>query len=480
MALTILRTAYSGVLKDNMDYSTAFCDGEGRTVAQGLTLPGHLSSFPDALAATIARYGDRMQPGDVYCLNDPFEGGMHLPDVFVLKPIFHAGERIAFAATICHQTDMGGRVAGSNASDSTEIYQEGLRIPPVRMYEAGEPNETLFRLIEKNVRLPVRVFGDLRAQLSACHVAEEAFVRLVAKHGAGPVKAYMGELIDYTERLTRAALRELPDGEWSFEDWIDDDGIDLGRPIPLKVTIRKRGDRMVGDWTGSSPQVKGAINNTLSFTRAATYTCIKSVLSQEILQNAGFYRAIEVIAPPGTIANSVPPAACAARGLTGFRMLDCCFGALAQMLPDRVIAASEGGNTGVSIGGYYADRTPVHLRGVHLLGVGRAAVGRRPRRQRQHVRQHVAAVGGDDGDRAAAGDPGLRVHPRRGRPRQVSRRHEHPPRLPAARGRGGAAGARRPPHVPAVRPLRRIARPAVAQPPAHRTARSARSPPRSR
>jgi N-methylhydantoinase B len=358
MALTILRTAYSGVLKDNMDYSTAFCDAEGRTVAQGLTLPGHLSSFPDALAAVIRRYGDRIRPGDVFALNDPFEGGMHLPDVFILKPIFHEGRRVAFAATICHQTDMGGRVAGSNASDSTEIFQEGLRIPPVKMYDAGEPNETLFRLLEKNVRLPVRVFGDMRAQLSACHIAEEAFGRLIAKHGWAQVAAYMVEMLDYTERLTRAALAELPDGEWTFTDWIDDDGIDFGVPIPLTVTLRKLGDRMVADWTGTSPQVKGAINNTLSFTRAATYTCIKSVLPHEILCNAGFYRPIEVIAPPGTIANSVPPAACAARGLTGFRMIDTVFGALAQMLPDRVIAASEGGNTGVSIGGYHADRTP--------------------------------------------------------------------------------------------------------------------------
>src|SRR5215813_4262619 len=358
MALTILRTAYSGVLKDNMDYSTAFCDGDGRTVAQGLTLPAHLSSFPDALAATIARYGDRMRPGDVYCLNDPFEGGMHIPDVFVLKPIFFEGERLAFAATICHQTDMGGRVAGSNASDSTEIYQEGLRIPPVKMYEAGEPNETLFRLLEKNIRMPARVFGDLRAQLAACHIAEEAFLRLVARHGAKQVKAYMDEILDYTERLTRAALTELPDGEWSFEDWIDDDGIDYGKPIRLFVTFRKAGDALVADWTGTSPQVKGAINNTASFTRAATYTCLKSVLAHDVLCNAGFYRAIDVIAPPGTIANGVLPAASAARGLTGFRMLDTCFGALAQMLPARSIAASEGGNTGVSIGGYYPDRRP--------------------------------------------------------------------------------------------------------------------------
>ncbi|HMH52156.1 MAG TPA: hydantoinase B/oxoprolinase family protein, partial [Candidatus Acidoferrum sp.] len=190
MALTIFRTAYSGVLKDVMDYSTAFCDAEGKTVAQGLTLPAHLCSIPDALAATIRRFGDRMREGDIYCLNDPFEGGMHLPDVFILKPLFYRGERLAFAATVCHQTDMGGRVAGSNASDSTECYQEGLRIPPVKMYDAGEPNETLFRLIEKNVRIPNRVFGDMRSQLAACHIAETAFLRLCERHGADTVKRY--------------------------------------------------------------------------------------------------------------------------------------------------------------------------------------------------------------------------------------------------------------------------------------------------
>src|SRR6266540_3519900 len=160
---------------------------------------------------------------------------MHLPDVFILKPIFHRNERIAFAGTVCHQTDMGGRVAGSNASDSTETYQEGLRIPPVKMYDEGEPNETLFRLLEKNVRVPVRVFGDMRAQLSACHIAEAAFLRLVEARGPDTVKRYMQELIDYTERMTRVALRELPDGEWSFEDWIDDDGIDYGRSEERRV-----------------------------------------------------------------------------------------------------------------------------------------------------------------------------------------------------------------------------------------------------
>jgi N-methylhydantoinase B len=358
MALTIFRTAYSGVLKDAMDYSTAFCDGQGRVVAMGLTVPAHLGSFPEALAATLARYGDRMRPGDVFCLNDPFEGGMHLPDIFVLQPIYHEGERVAFAATVCHHTDVGGRVAGSNASDSTEIYQEGLRLPPLRIYEAGRPDETFFRLVEKNVRVPTRVFGDLRAQLAACHIAEEAFLALVRRHGADTVRLYMQELIEYSERLTRAAIRQVPDGEFAFEDWIDDDGVDFGQPIPLKVRLHKEGDTLVVDWTGSSPQVKGAINNTLSFTKAATYTAVKSVLPPDIINNEGFFRAIRVIAPLGTIANAVLPAAVAARGLTGSRMTDCCFGALAMMLPDRVYAASDGGNTGISLGGYHADHTP--------------------------------------------------------------------------------------------------------------------------
>ena len=358
MALTIVRTAYSGVLKDNMDFSTAVADADGKLVAQGLTLPGHLGSIPTALAAVMKRFRDEMGPGDVFIMNDPYEGGMHLPDIFVFKPIYLDGERLAFAATICHHTDVGGRVAGSNASDSTEIYQEGLRIPPLKLYERDKRNETLFSLIEKNVRLPVRLFGDLRAQLAACHIAEKQFLELLTRYGAETVCAYMREVIDYAERLARAALRELPDGVFSFEDWIDDDGVDRDKPIRLYVTLTKKGDSLIADWTGTAPQVRGAINSTYSWTMAATYTAIKSVLPPGIPNNEGVFRVIEVIAPAGTIANAVLPAACAARGLTGFRMVDCCFGALAMMVPDKVFAASDGGNTGVSIGGYYPDRTP--------------------------------------------------------------------------------------------------------------------------
>jgi N-methylhydantoinase B len=358
MAVTICRTTYSGVLRDNMDFSTALADADGKMVAQGLTLPGHLGSIPTALAAVVERYGKEMQPGDLYIMNDPFDGGMHLPDIFIFQPLYTQGVRIAFAATICHHADVGGRVPGSNASDSTEIYQEGLRIPPLKLFEAGRRNDTMWALIEKNVRIPVQVFGDLRAQLAACRLAETQFGALIDRYGPAKTAAYMQEVIDYAERLTRAAVLALPDGTVSFEDWIDDDGIDRDRRIRLFVTITTKGDRMTVDWTGSSDQVKGAINSTLSFTMAHSYAAIRSVLPKNIPNNEGVFRVIDVVAPPGTITNMVLPGACAARGLTGFRMGDCMFGALAMMLPDQVCAASDGGNTGVSIGGYDDQRQP--------------------------------------------------------------------------------------------------------------------------
>ena len=358
MAVTICCTTYSGVLRDNMDFSTAFTDGEGRLVGQGLTIPLHLGSVPTALREVLERFEGDIHPGDLFILNDPYAGGMHLPDVFIFKPIFCDGERLAFAATVCHHVDVGGRVPGSNASDSTEIYQEGLRIPPIKFYERGVRNDTLWQIIETNVRLPVQIFGDLRAQLAACNIAEKQFNELVEHYGIDVTKHYMHAVIDYAERMARAAIRELPDGAFSFEDWIDDDGIERDRPIRLYCTISKQGDGLLVDWNGTSPQVKGAINCTLSFTKAVSYAAIRSVLGNDIPCNEGLFRTIEVIAPEGSINNMLPPAACAARGLTGFRMGDCLFGALAMMLPDRVFAASDGGNTCVSIGGYTAERKP--------------------------------------------------------------------------------------------------------------------------
>ena len=358
MVLTIYRTAYSGVLKNIMDYSAALCDAQGRLVAQGLALPGHLCSIPVALQAVLKHFGDDIHDGDVLINNDPYDGGMHLPDIFIFKPLFADGKPIAYAATICHHTDVGGRVPGSNASDSTEIYAEGLRIPPLKLYERGQANQTLLRIIDRNVRLPNRVLGDIRSQLAACEIAARGMVDLVARYGAAGVVELMQASMDYSERLTRHCLSELPDGEASFTDWIDDDQIDAGVPIPLVCTIRKRGDTMEVDWTGSAPQVKGAINNTWSYTAAASFTAVKSVLSINMPNNDGVFRPIKVIAPAGTITHGKLPAACAARGLTGFRAVDCAFGALAKLYPDKVFAASDGGNTGLTIGGYDKELRP--------------------------------------------------------------------------------------------------------------------------
>jgi N-methylhydantoinase B len=358
MVLTICRTSYSSVVKNGMDFSTAICDGAGRLIASGLTQANHLGSIPTAMEAFLAHFDNAARPGDVFILNDPFDGGMHLPDIFIVKPIYFEDRRVAFAATVCHHTDVGGRVAGSNAADSTECYQEGLRIPPLKLFDRGKLDETVWKIIEKNVRAPVLVQGDLRAQLAACHIAEVSMLRLLREHGLEPALRHMDEIVNYTERLTRAAVRQLPDGVFDFEDWLDDDGIDVGEPVVLSVSMHKERDQLHVDWTGSAAQVKGALNCTLSFTKAAVYTAVKAVLPMDIPANEGFFRAITVTAPAETIANAVMPAATAARALTGFRQLDCCFGALAKMLPDRSCAASDGGNIGVAVGGYRADRSP--------------------------------------------------------------------------------------------------------------------------
>ncbi|MFZ4760998.1 MAG: hydantoinase B/oxoprolinase family protein, partial [Burkholderiaceae bacterium] len=258
MAVTVHRTSYTSVVKNNMDFSTAFADGDGVIVAQGLTLSGHLGAIPVALQSVIKCFEGDIHPGDVFAMNDPFEGGMHLPDIFVFQPIFVDGKRLAFACTIAHHTDVGGRVPGSSAADSTEIFQEGIRIPPIKLYDRGVKNFTFFRIFEANVRVPDKVVGDLTAQLSACYVAEKQFLELVERYGADTVAFFMKEINIYAERVTRAAIEKLPDGEWSFEDWIDDDGVDRDKPIRLFVTVRKSGDEMAVDYTGSSPQVRGA------------------------------------------------------------------------------------------------------------------------------------------------------------------------------------------------------------------------------
>lgn len=357
MVLIIVRTAHSSVVKDNMDFSTAFCDPAGRVVAQGLSLPLHLGSIPDAMNEVIARYGESVAPGDTFILNDPYAGGMHLPDIFVITPAYSGSELLGYAVCVCHHTDVGGRVPGSNACDSTEIYQEGLRIPPLRLFRGGEPDVSLFALLEANVRVPDSVLGDLRAQQAACFVAEREMRQIAERFGNDTLQEYFSRVLDYSERRARAAFERWPDGRYEFTDYVDDDGLG-GEPVTIKVALTVDHDEIEADFTGSSDQVGGALNATFSFTKAAVYAAVKYVIGGDIPNNAGFFRPIHVIAPEGSVLNARSPAACAARGVTGFRTADCMLGALSQACPDRVFAASEGGNTGISIGGYTADGGP--------------------------------------------------------------------------------------------------------------------------
>ncbi len=357
MAYTVIRTARSEIVKDVMDFSAAVCDPQGRMLAQAKTIALHLGAVPEAMAKVLELFGDDLHAGDVLIVNDPYEGGMHLPDVFMFMPLFLDEALQGFAVVIAHQTDMGGRVAGSNASDSTEIYQEGLRIPVVKLYDRGVPSRSVFRIIEKNVRVPDRVLGDLGAQYAACKVGEREFAKLLRRYGVETAHAYMAELMDYAERLTRNEIRTWPRGAYTFTDYIDDDGF-TDEPIPITVTITVGDGHLTVDYTGSSPQVKAALNSTLSYTQSCTYLSVRSVLQQDVPNNAGVFRCIDVIAPEASVLNPRLPGACAARALTGYRVVDAMFGALAQIVPDRVPAAGEGGNTVLSIGGYREDRTP--------------------------------------------------------------------------------------------------------------------------
>lgn len=362
MAVTVMRTARSFVIKESMDFSTGLMDAEGGLVAQGLSLPLHMGSFPPTMAAVLRDYGGEIQPGDIYAVNDPYVGGgTHLPDIYLFQPVFADGELLGFATAIGHQVDIGGRVAGGNACDNTEIFQEGIRLPPVKLFDRGQPNETLFKLLRLNVRVPEKVIGDVMATVAACHRGERGLLELARRYGVKALKRGMRDLQDYAEEMTRQELRSLQDGEWDFEDFLDDDGFD---PTPIRVSVKltKQGDRLTADFRGTSPQVKGSINMPISFTRSCVYACVRSVLDPSIPNNVGFMRPISVIAEPGSFVNPLPPAPVAARGLAAMRATEAIWGALAKMLPQKVFACGVQGEFGVTIAGYRPGGKPfVHL-----------------------------------------------------------------------------------------------------------------------
>jgi N-methylhydantoinase B len=353
MALILMRTAHSPIVRDAMDFSTAICDAAGHNLAQGLTTPMHLGSFVDAMRHLIRQYAGRIGAGDVFIANDPYlASGQHLPDIYVVRPVFSGARLCAWAATIAHHVDVGGLVPGSNSLAAVEIHQEGLRLPFLKLAEGGVLNTLLLDIIAANVRVPDQVLGDLHAQMAACVAGEREMLQLIERYGAAAVMAYGDALQDYSERLARAAIAAIPDGRYRFSDHIDGLG-ESPQPIRFEVQLIVAGDELTVDWTGTSPQVKGGINAPLSFCKSNVYAALRCVMPLDVPNCHGYTRPIHVLAPQGSVLNAQYPAPCGARGITGYRIVDCIFGALAQAVPDAVAADGAGGSTLPSFSGWH-------------------------------------------------------------------------------------------------------------------------------
>jgi 5-oxoprolinase (ATP-hydrolysing)/N-methylhydantoinase A len=354
MAATLARTARSLIMRDSHDFSVALCNEDGELVTGGIGIAVHLGAIPAAMAIVIERYRGRFAPGDLLITNDPYSGGMHLPDIFCFKPIFIDGALFCFAATTAHMADIGGRIPGGNAADSTEIYQEGLRIPLVKLFSADVLNQDWIDLIRANVRQADTVIGDLFAEIAACNRAELQVRDLCARLGVTPLKQAMAALIAYGERMSRAAIASINLGRnqarTSFIDQLDDDGVG-GPPVTVQVAVEVSDDQILVDFTGSSPQVRSAINAPLTMARSVVTFVAKAIIGGEIPNNAGFLRLLKVIAPEGSIVNMAFPAACAARAVTAYRMVDALLGAFATIAPERVPAAGDGGPAVITVGG---------------------------------------------------------------------------------------------------------------------------------
>jgi len=339
MGEALIKASFSSNIKERQDCSTALFDLRGEVVAQAEHIPMHLGSLIMIVQEILRRYPlDRLRDGDVFVGNDPYTGGStHLPDITVASPVFAGGAAVGFVANIAHHADGSSR-------ETRSIFDEGLRIPPIRVVEAGVLREDVMELLLLNFRLPRERRGDFRAQFAANRIGAIRLRELIQRYGRETCLAAMDELLAYGERKIRAAIRKIPDGVYTFEDWMDDDGLG-GPPVPVRVRITVAGDRIALDFAGTGPQVPGDINVVYLALVATVYYALKALLDPDIPANGGFYRAIRVDAPEGSLVNARPPAAVAWRTQTCQRIADVVFGALAPALPNRVIAATNGANS---------------------------------------------------------------------------------------------------------------------------------------
>lgn len=358
MGIVLRNASFSPNIKERRDFSCAVFDSKGRMIAQAAHIPVHLGSMPLSVAAAIKDCGS-MAPGDQIILNDPYRGGTHLPDITLVAPVFvDQGNKqvlFGFVASRAHHADVGGSTSGS-MSISREIYQEGLIIPPVKLFQNDVIDQGIFDLILANVRTPQERSGDLWAQIAANWRGIERMQETVARVGISLLTQYLDELLQYTERMTKALLQKIPNGRYTFTDYLDNDGIS-DSPVQLTVTIIVEGDRAIVDFTGSSDQVEGSLNAVYAITLSAVYYVFRSLIGLDVPNNAGCLAPIQVIAPKGSVINAVHPAPVAGGNVeTSQRIVDVLLGALSTALPGIVPAASQGTMNNVTIGGWDSEK----------------------------------------------------------------------------------------------------------------------------
>lgn len=357
MGVVLCRTGYSPNIKERRDFSCALFDAQGQMVAQAAHIPVHLGSMPLSVQAGTQRFS--FKPGDMIILNDPYQGGTHLPDITLVAPVFVAQQDveilIGFVANRAHHSDVGGMTPGSMPL-SQEVFQEGIIIPPIKLMEGGQLNDGVMKLILANVRTAEEREGDLRAQVAANRIGEERLQRLVERYGVDEVRKYMDDLLQYSERMTRRLFSELPDGVYRFRDRMDDDGIGSD-PAEIVATVTINRDEAIVDFTGTAEEQRGSINAVYAITLSAVYYVFRSLIGLDIPSNSGCMKPIKVIAPPGTLVNAQPPAPVAGGNVeTSQRIVDVLLGALSKAVPERVPAASQGTMNNLTIGGWDPER----------------------------------------------------------------------------------------------------------------------------
>lgn len=359
MEMTLLRSSFSPIVKEGQDASASLFTASGETLAQATATPIHLATLIPICEVMLKTFPiDTMCEGDVYMMNDPYLGATHLPDFALFMPVFHAGRIIAFSATMTHHQDVGGMTPGSIPTNATEIYQEGIRIPPVRFRHRDTFDANLIAVLRRNVRVPDMFMGDLMAQVAACSIGARRVDELATTIGTGVIEPLFEELLDRSEIMTREALAAIPAGEYAYEDQMDNDGVDLDKRIRIAVRITVRDGTMHCDFSDSSPQVRGPFNAVPSGSRAAAYFAVRAITDITIPTNGGCFRPVSITVKEGSVLNPREPAPVGCRTATIKRVANTIFGALRPVVPDRLAADNAGEMLSLSFGGLREDGSP--------------------------------------------------------------------------------------------------------------------------